>query len=121
MVEQTLTACQGERIVLQTAVSTGVEPNGTEVKEFRVCVTYVEKDMAAVTAVGEDATSGDQYFVKDVPHVMFIHDEAEALHGAFRHDSFGLRMSHGCINLPLDVAAYLEDGAPPGTAVTVCD
>ena len=126
--EQTLTAYQGDRIVLQTAVSTGVDPNDTEVGAFRVRIKYVEKDMAgvtdgrgAVTAVGDDATGGDQYFVEDVPHVMFINYDAEALHGAYWHDSFGQRMSHGCINLPLDVAAYLYDWAPLGTAVTVYD
>ncbi len=125
---QTLTAYQGDRIILETAVSTGVDPNDTEVGEFRVRIKYVEKDMAgvtdgrgAVTEVGEDATGGDQYFVEDVPHVMFINYEAEALHGAYWHENFGQRMSHGCINLPLDVAAYLYDWAPLGTAVTVYD
>ena len=109
-------------------MSTGVDPNDTEVGDFRIRIKYVEKDMAgvtdgrgAVTTVGEDATGGDQYFVEDVPHVMFINYEAEALHGAYWHDSFGQRMSHGCINLPLDVAAYLYDWAPLGTAVTVHD
>jgi lipoprotein-anchoring transpeptidase ErfK/SrfK len=28
-------------------------------------------------------------------------------------------MSHGCVNLPLDVAAFLYEWAPLGTAVTV--
>lgn len=126
--EQTLTAYQGDRLVLRTAVSTGVDPNDTEVGEFRIRIKYLKKDMAgvtdgrgAVTAVGEDATGGEQYFVENVPHVMFINYQAEALHGAYWHDSFGQRMSHGCINLPLDVATYLFDWAPLGTAVTVHD
>lgn len=128
LADQTLTAYQGDRIVLQTPVSTGVTPNDTEVGQFRVRIKYVEKDMAgvtdgrgAVTAVGEDAEGGQQYFVENVPHVMFINYEAEALHGAYWHDNFGQRMSHGCINLPLDVAAFLYEWAPLGTAVTVSD
>jgi lipoprotein-anchoring transpeptidase ErfK/SrfK len=28
-------------------------------------------------------------------------------------------MSHGCVNLPLDVAAWMYDWAPEGTPVTV--
>jgi lipoprotein-anchoring transpeptidase ErfK/SrfK len=28
-------------------------------------------------------------------------------------------MSHGCVNLPMDVAAFLYGWAPIGTAVTV--
>jgi hypothetical protein len=126
--QQTLTAYQGDQIVLQTLVSTGVEPNHTEIGAFHVRIKFAVKDMTgvtdgsgAVTAVGEGATDGNQYLVQDVPNVMFINFEAEALHGAYWHNSFGQRMSHGCINLPLDVAAYLYDWAPLGTAVTVYD
>jgi len=28
-------------------------------------------------------------------------------------------MSHGCVNLPMDVAAWMYDWAPVGTPVTV--
>jgi lipoprotein-anchoring transpeptidase ErfK/SrfK len=127
--EQTLTAWQGDQIVLQTPVSTGVEPNHTETGAFHVRIKYEEKDMTgvtdgsgAVTAVGsevQDGRGGSEYLVQDVPHVMFINYEAEALHGAYWHSNFGQRMSHGCINLPLDVAAFLYYWAPLGTAVTV--
>jgi lipoprotein-anchoring transpeptidase ErfK/SrfK len=124
--QQTLTAYQGDQIILQTLVSTGVEPNHTEIGAFHVRIKYPVKDMTgvtdgsgAVTSVGEGATEGNQYLVQDVPNVMFINYEAEALHGAYWHNNFGQRMSHGCINLPLDVAAYLYEWAPLGTAVTV--
>ena len=129
--QQTLTAYQGGQIVLETLVSTGVDPNDTETGAFHVRIKYESKDMTgvtdgsgAVTAVGEatpDGAGGETYLVKDVPHVMFINYEAEALHGAYWHDNFGHRMSHGCINLPLDVAAFLYDWAPLGTAVTVSE
>ena len=126
--EQTLTAYQGGQIVLQTLVSTGVEPNTTEVGYFHVRIKYELKDMTgvtdgsgAVTSVGSssEGASGSTYLVHDVPHVMFINFQAEALHGAYWHNNFGQRMSHGCINLPLDVAAFLYEWAPLGTAVTV--
>jgi lipoprotein-anchoring transpeptidase ErfK/SrfK len=124
--DQTLTAYQGGQVVLQTLVSTGVEPNHTEVGFFHVRIKFPMKDMTgvtdgsgAVTAVGETATGGTEYLVTDVPNVMFINYEAEALHGAYWHSNFGSRMSHGCINLPLDVAAFLYEWAPLGTAVSV--
>jgi hypothetical protein len=130
---QTLTAYQGGEIILQTLVSTGVDPNDTEIGAFHVRIKFPEKDMTGVTngegevtSVGTevenapgDEDGGTEYLVQDVPDVMFINYEAEALHGAYWHNNFGQRMSHGCINLPLDVAAYLYDWAPLGTAVTV--
>lgn len=124
--QQTLTAYQGDQVILQTLVSTGVEPNHTEVGFFHVRIKFPMKDMTgvtdgsgAVTSVGEGSTGGEQYLVQDVPSVMFINYEAEALHGAYWHSNFGQRMSHGCINIPLDEAAFLYDWAPLGTAVTV--
>jgi hypothetical protein len=126
--DQTLTAYQGGQIILQTPVSTGVDPNGTEIGFFHVRIKYPMKDMTgvtdgsgAVTAVGTSSEGADglTYLVNDVPDVMFINFQAEALHGAYWHSNFGQRMSHGCINLPLDVSAFLFDWAPLGTAVTV--
>jgi lipoprotein-anchoring transpeptidase ErfK/SrfK len=72
-----------------------------------------------VLSVGTTEGQGTPYDVKDVPNVMYINYDAEALHGAYWHNNFGHRMSHGCINLPLDVAAFLYEWAPVGTAVTV--
>ncbi|HYJ12158.1 MAG TPA: L,D-transpeptidase, partial [Thermomicrobiales bacterium] len=126
--DQMLTAYQGNQIILQTPVSTGVDPNGTEIGFFHVRIKYPMKDMTgvtdgsgAVTAVGSTSEGADgiTYLVTDVPDVMFINFQAEALHGAYWHNNFGQRMSHGCINLPLDVSAFLFDWAPLGTAVTV--
>lgn len=126
--DQTLTAYQGDQVILQTLVSTGVEPNHTEVGYFRVRIKYALKDMTGVTdgsgavtevGVASQGASGTEYLVSDVPDVMFINFQAEALHGAYWHNNFGQRMSHGCINLPLDVSAFLFDWAPLGTAVTV--
>nr|MBA2278286.1 L,D-transpeptidase [Chloroflexia bacterium] len=79
-----------------------------------------------VVAVGDEATTEqetrpgeERYEVEDVPHVMYFNFDAEALHGAYWHQNFGQKMSHGCVNLPLDVAAFLYAWAPLGTAVTV--
>ncbi len=127
--EQKLVAYQGDQVILETLVSTGVDPNNTEVGAFHVRIKFPVKDMTGVTngegevtAVG-DATptdgGGTEYLVHDVPDVMFINYQAEALHGAYWHNNFGHKMSHGCINLPLDVSAFLYDWAPLGTAVTV--
>jgi lipoprotein-anchoring transpeptidase ErfK/SrfK len=43
----------------------------------------------------------DYYFVEDVPHTMYFDMKNEiALHGAYWHDRFGYKHSHGCVNMP---------------------
>ena len=41
----------------------------------------------------------DYYFIEEVPHTMYFDGEI-ALHGAYWHDSFGYKHSHGCVNMP---------------------
>lgn len=125
--DQTMRAYQGDTLVLETYVSTGLEPNHTEIGFFHVRIKYEAQTMEGFTdSSGEviglgNEGEGEQYSVSDVPHVMYINYEAEALHGAYWHDNFGNRMSHGCINQPLDVAAFMFEFAPLGTPVTVVE
>jgi hypothetical protein len=133
--EQTLWAYQGNTLVSSTLVSTGIEPNHTEQGVFHVRYKLEKQDMAGTTgpngevvALGEGAAEAAEtgqtdgqtaYTVKDVPNVMYINMDAEALHGAYWHNNFGTPMSHGCINLPLDFASFLFGWAPLGTMVWV--
>ena len=131
--EQTMRVYQGDTMVLETLVSTGLSPNDTEVGNFHVRIKFEKQDMSGFTSdTGEVVGLGDEetaegtvtantYQVSDVPHVMYINYEAEALHGAYWHNNFGQKMSHGCINQPLDVAAFLYDFAPLGTQVDVIE
>ena len=126
--DQTLTAWQGDQVILQTLISTGLSPNDTEIGAFHVRMKFPEQDMQGFTnstgevvSVGTTEGTGQSYSVTDVPNVLYINFDAEALHGAYWHNNFGQRMSHGCINLPLDVAAFIYQWAPLGTAVTVIE
>ena len=133
--EQTLWAYQGNTLISSTLVSTGLDPNGTEVGEFYIRYKRELQDMAGavnangeVVALGQEAANeadtgitADQssYAVEDVPDVMYFNLEAEALHGAYWHNNFGTKMSHGCVNLPLYFADWLYGWAPLGTLVWV--
>ncbi|MCO5214586.1 MAG: L,D-transpeptidase [Thermomicrobiales bacterium] len=127
--EQTMWAYQGDTLVLQSLVSTGKEPNHTEIGFFHVRIKYKSQTMEGFTngsgevislgSENEGDDEGEAYRVEDVPDIMYINYEAEALHGAYWHNNFGQRMSHGCINQPLDVAAFMFEFAPLGTPVTV--
>jgi lipoprotein-anchoring transpeptidase ErfK/SrfK len=128
--EQTMRAYQGDELVLETFVSTGLAPNFTEKGLFHIRYKLPKEDMRGFTSAtgevvglgdGSGQQSGAAYAVKDVPHVMYINNDAEALHGAYWHNNFGQQMSHGCINQPLDVAAFMFGWAPLGTQVWVHD
>lgn len=54
-------------------------------------------DLKPAPAPLEQFTS-DTHNLEDVPWSMYFH-ESFALHGAYWHDRFGLRHSHGCVNL----------------------
>ena len=101
--------------VFDAPVSTGRDGFDTPTGEFAIYAKLDIQDMSG-------NIDGEEYYVPDVPNVMYIYGGV-ALHGTYWHDMFGtgVRMSHGCINLPLDAAAWLYDWADIGTPVTVVD
>jgi hypothetical protein len=128
--QQRIDAYEGEHVVLSAPVSTGLWPNKTEYGNFRVRNKKQFEDMRGATDAngkvlwvvgdgGNPPAGSIPYGVSDVPNVLYINLQAEALHGAYWHNEFGQTRSHGCINLPLDVAKYLYDWAPLGTPVDV--
>ena len=128
--EQTLWAYQGETLVVEALVSTGLEPNTTEQGRFRVRYKVPQEDMRGATDAEGNViwVAGDEddpppgsipYGVDDVPNVLYFNLDAEALHGAYWHNNFGTAMSHGCVNLPVPLAEFLYGWAPLGTPVLV--
>ena len=112
--QQAMWAYEGGEVVAATLVSTGtgaVPEAVTPVGSFQILTKYDIQDM--------EGNIGGYYFVPDVPNVMYFDNLGNALHGTYWHSNFGTPMSHGCVNLPLDVAAWLYQWAPVGTAVTV--
>lgn len=112
---QWMYAYAGDTLVWSSGVSTGRDGWNTPTGTFKIYAKYVVQDM-------QGSSGGESWYVPDVPHVMYIFGGV-ALHGTYWHNAFGTgaRLSHGCINLPLDVAASLYDWAPIGTPVWVHD
>jgi lipoprotein-anchoring transpeptidase ErfK/SrfK len=104
---QTVFAMQGDQIVRSFLVSTGRWPTVTILGVFRIYVMYRAADM-----------SGDDYYLPKVPYVMYFH-EGYGLHGTYWHNNFGTPMSHGCVNLRTDDAAWLYEYSRVGTVVSV--
>ena len=112
---QAMWAYEAGELVMSSYVSTGtaeVPETTTPIGHWSILSKYDVQDM-------EGTISDEYYFVEDVPDVMYFDNLGNALHGAYWHNNFGTPMSHGCINLPLDVASWMYEWAPVGTAVSV--
>ncbi len=110
--DQALRAWEYDRLVFSTLVSTGLPWYPTPTGTFRVYVKLRYEHMRG-------GTPGiDYYDLPNVPHTMYFY-LGYAIHGAYWHNNFGHPMSHGCVNLPLDAAAWLYDWTPVGTVVWI--
>ena len=109
---QMLWVYKGDQVVLSSYVSTGRAGFDTPVGSFAILSKLPSQTM-------EGVIGGEYYNVPDVPDVMYFTNEGHALHGTYWHNNFGTPMSHGCVNLPMDVAAWLYDWAPVGTPVLI--
>ncbi len=99
--EQALIAWEGETEVRRMVVSTGLPGTPTVSGRYHIYLKALSRRM-----------TGPGYDLPNVPHVLFFY-LGYAIHGAYWHDNFGTPMSHGCVNLKLDDAAWIFDWAGP--------
>lgn len=114
---QTVKAWQGGQVVYETKASTGMALTPTVKGEFKIQRKVPLQDMRGPSPYKKTYPSG-KYHIKDVPHVMYFY-QGYAFHGAYWHNNFGVRASHGCVNLPLAAAEWLYNFAEVGTQVIV--
>jgi hypothetical protein len=89
---QTVAMYEGDRMIFATLGSSGDDEHPTPAGLYRL-----ESKRVTATMDNENNLAGP-YLIQDVPWVMYFKG-SYALHGAFWHDRFGLRTSHGCVNL----------------------
>lgn len=109
---QKLYAYQGDNIVMETLIASG-KWDPTPVGNFQIW----EKLRATRMAGGEGA---DAYDLPNVPYVMYFYQDY-GLHGAYWHNNFGHKMSHGCVNMRIVDAQEIFNWADVGTPVSVCN
>ena len=107
-----MTIYQGDNILLETYISSGRAGFDTPPGTF-----YVNTMLESQTMEG--VLGGEYYHVPDVPYVLYFTDVGHAIHGTYWHSNFGTPMSHGCINMPMDAAAYLYSIAYVGMRVEI--
>lgn len=115
--EQKLYAYDGDTLFMEAPVSTGLDltptPRGTFTVYQKTPTRYMQGPLPGIS---------DQYYdLPGVPWDLYFTPEGGAIHGAYWHNHFGEEWSHGCVNLPLDLAHKLYDWAPVGTPVLVRD
>ncbi len=110
--KQMLTAWDGGKIVYRTPVSTGMRYTPTVKGSFAIYKKLGVQDMKGYYPPYEP------YFIKNVPNVMYFY-KAYAIHGAYWHNNFGSRVTHGCVNVPVPQSQWLFDWAQIGTRVEI--
>jgi len=114
--EQTLAVYQNGQLRFATLVSTGQPPFWTAPGVFQIYKKEKSTRMRGAFA----ADRSDYYQLDDVPWTMY-YDKSRALHGAYWHDMFGYKTSHGCINLSVSDAHWLYVWSHVGDWVHVWD
>lgn len=109
---QTLTAYEGQDIVLQTKISSGMPDYGrtdgsistnTPLGEFNVYSKMPSKHMGDGNVTGDP----EAYEIPGVPWTTFFAPNGVAFHGTYWHDNFGHPMSHGCVNMRPEEAQWI--------------
>ncbi|MFN2152343.1 MAG: L,D-transpeptidase [Anaerolineales bacterium] len=115
---QNLTAFEGDTVVFQTSISSGIHTEGPTANGIPTDTPlgsfYIGNKMPS-RHMGDGTTSNDiyAYELPGVPWNMFFVSTGVALHGAYWHDNFGYRMSAGCINLRPEDAKWLYRWTTP--------
>ncbi|MEJ7839932.1 MAG: L,D-transpeptidase [Thermomicrobiales bacterium] len=109
---QYMVVYSGDTPVLESYVSTGRPGFDTPTGTYYVQTMYEFDDMDGVLG-------GEYYFVSQVPDVLYFTGGGHAIHGTYWHSNFGAVMSHGCVNLPMDVSAWLYSHASIGMRITI--
>ena len=105
--DQRIYAYQDGGLLNAVTVSTGLPGTPTVIGDYNIYWKLTSQTM-----------SGPGYYLPGVPWVMYFY-AGYAIHGTYWHNNFGHPMSHGCVNLPTDQAAWFFNWAEVGTPVRV--
>ncbi|MEW6407471.1 MAG: L,D-transpeptidase [Patescibacteria group bacterium] len=112
--EQILRAYLAGKKVNEFLVSTGTYKYPTPIGNFQILWKLKSDRMRFEYGPNHP----DNYDLPNVPNVLYF-SGSYSLHGTYWHSNFGHRMSHGCVNLSLQDAAWLYDWANYGDPVLI--
>lgn len=107
LTNQMLYAYHGNQLIGGFLVSTGTSQHKTVTGAYKIYAKHPSTTMA-----------GPGYYLEGVPYSMYFY-KGYAIHGTYWHDNFGTPMSHGCVNMETDHAAWLYEHAGVGANIFV--
>ena len=116
--EQKLYAYEGEKIFMEEKISTGLELTPTPRGTFKVFRKTPSRYMQGPLP---NLIDQQYYDLPGVPWNLYFTDGGAVIHGAYWHNSFGRKYSHGCVNMPPESAQKLYEWAELGTKVVIKD
>ncbi len=117
---QVLNCYEGDKVVLTSRVATGASfkvgeetlDYGTPRGDFSAILKMPSRHMRAPEAERDT----DAWFdLPGVPWSTFFTYEGIAIHGTYWHNDYGLPRSHGCVNVPIEVAKFVYFWTDPET------
>lgn len=117
---QTLSCFEKKREVFFCRTSTGrvIDPvTGQRSEEY---ATPVGNLITHWKIISKNMTAGNEqagYSTPAVPWCTFVSGEGVAIHGAFWHNAFGEKWSHGCINVKPEDAKWIFRWTTPYTSL----
>lgn len=115
--EQVLYAYEGDVVFMKEKVSTGLSETPTPRGKF-----FVFRKTPTRYMQGPIPEVSEQYYdLPGVPWDLYFTSGGAVIHGAYWHNSYGMKWSHGCVNLPVDQAKKLYYWADVGIPVVVQD
>jgi hypothetical protein len=113
--EQKLYAYDGDTLFMEEAISTGLEFTPTPRGMFTIFKMTPSRFMQGPIP----GVSDQVYDLPGVPWNLYFTVDGAVIHGAYWHDNFGKKWSHGCVNLSPENAKKLYAWADIGTHVLV--
>ena len=97
--QQRITAYEGDKAVLTSLVCSGTSGFGTPRGNHKVLFKTPTSRMIGGSGSG-------YYDLPGVPFPTFITWSGVAIHGTYWHNDYGRPRSHGCLNVPSDIARW---------------
>lgn len=110
-----LYAYDDTKLFMKEPISTGLEFTPTPRGTF----TIFKKTPSRYMQGPAPGLSTEFYDLPGVPWDLYFTEGGAVIHGAYWHNKFGQKWSHGCVNLSLENAKKLYEWADIGTPVIV--
>lgn len=112
--KQQLTCYEGSQIAFTTLVASGLPgETATPLGETSVLLKQPSRHMCNHPYPGGPPPLGDLFDLPGIPWNTFFDLSGTAIHGAYWHNDFGIRRSHGCLNVSQEAARWIYRWAYP--------